>query len=62
MSVEVYCYVLLFQYLWQCKEYTVTCYYFNICDSVRMQVFRTKGRGWGVRSLTDIPKGTFICE
>ncbi|XP_076436857.1 uncharacterized protein LOC143276258 isoform X2 [Babylonia areolata] len=30
--------------------------------TVRMQVFRTKGRGWGVRSLMDIPKGTFICE
>ncbi|KAL8562887.1 hypothetical protein ACOMHN_004579 [Nucella lapillus] len=30
--------------------------------TVRMQVFRTNGRGWGVRSLMDIPKGTFICE
>ncbi|KAK7504462.1 hypothetical protein BaRGS_00004328 [Batillaria attramentaria] len=28
----------------------------------RLQMFRTNGRGWGVRSLMDIPKGTFICE
>jgi euchromatic histone-lysine N-methyltransferase len=27
-----------------------------------MQVFRTNGRGWGVRALQDIQKGTFICE
>ncbi|XP_070176333.1 uncharacterized protein [Littorina saxatilis] len=30
--------------------------------TVRMQVFKTHGRGFGVRSLMDIPKGTFICE
>ncbi|RWS26315.1 histone-lysine N-methyltransferase EHMT2-like protein [Leptotrombidium deliense] len=29
---------------------------------VRLQVFRTKGKGWGVRPLRDIPKGTFVCE
>lgn len=28
----------------------------------RLQMFRTSGRGWGVRSLMDIPKGAFICE
>ena len=27
----------------------------------RMQVFKTKDRGWGLRSLDDIPKGTFVC-
>lgn len=26
-----------------------------------MQVFRTSSRGWGVRCLNDIPKGTYIC-
>eukprot|EP00731_Ephydatia_muelleri_P023685 Em0015g1268a len=27
----------------------------------RMQVFKTRDRGWGLRSLDDIPKGTFVC-
>ena len=30
--------------------------------SVRLQVFRTWGMGWGVRALADIPKGSFVCE
>lgn len=28
----------------------------------RLQVFRSSGKGWGVRPLKDIPKGTFVCE
>ncbi|XP_074654553.1 uncharacterized protein LOC141908408 [Tubulanus polymorphus] len=28
----------------------------------RLQIFRTVGRGWGVRALLDIQRGTFICE
>lgn len=28
----------------------------------RLQVFRTKNMGWGVRSLKPIPKGSFVCE
>ncbi|KAK3605277.1 hypothetical protein CHS0354_001393 [Potamilus streckersoni] len=28
----------------------------------RLQVFRTAGRGWGVKTLVNIPRGTFICE
>ncbi|KAM4664875.1 histone-lysine N-methyltransferase EHMT1 isoform 2-T2 [Discoglossus pictus] len=28
----------------------------------RLQLFRTKAMGWGVRSLQDIPMGTFVCE
>ncbi|XP_015910909.1 histone-lysine N-methyltransferase EHMT2 [Parasteatoda tepidariorum] len=28
----------------------------------RLQLIRTRGKGWGVRTLKDIPKGTFICE
>lgn len=28
---------------------------------VRLQIFKTVSRGWGVRSLHDIPAGTFIC-
>ena len=26
------------------------------------QVFRTEGMGWGVRPITDIAKGSFVCE
>ncbi|XP_018088035.1 histone-lysine N-methyltransferase EHMT1 isoform X2 [Xenopus laevis] len=29
---------------------------------IRLQLFRTKSKGWGVRSLEDIPQGTFVCE
>ncbi|CAH8857214.1 unnamed protein product [Trichobilharzia szidati] len=28
---------------------------------VRLQVFKTSRKGWGVRALNAIPKGTFIC-
>jgi histone-lysine N-methyltransferase SETDB1 len=28
---------------------------------VRMQLFRTQSKGWGLRCLDDIPKGTFVC-
>uniref|UniRef100_A0A8C5C4F1 Euchromatic histone-lysine N-methyltransferase 1b n=1 Tax=Gadus morhua TaxID=8049 RepID=A0A8C5C4F1_GADMO len=29
---------------------------------IRLQLFRTPKKGWGVRALQDIPQGTFICE
>ncbi|XP_034027154.1 histone-lysine N-methyltransferase EHMT1-like [Thalassophryne amazonica] len=29
---------------------------------VRLQLFRTPAMGWGVRTMQDIPHGTFICE
>lgn len=29
---------------------------------VRLQLFRTDEKGWGVRTLQDIPQGTFVCE
>ncbi|KAJ6654591.1 hypothetical protein lerEdw1_006744 [Lerista edwardsae] len=28
----------------------------------RLQLYRTKKMGWGVRSMQDIPSGTFVCE
>lgn len=28
----------------------------------RLEVFKTESRGWGVRALTSIPSGSFICE
>ena len=27
----------------------------------RLQVFKTKNNGWGIRALDDIPQGAFIC-
>ncbi|KAK4355895.1 hypothetical protein RND71_024866 [Anisodus tanguticus] len=29
---------------------------------VPLEIFKTNSRGWGVRALTSIPSGTFICE
>lgn len=29
---------------------------------MQLEIFKTNGRGWGVRSLKSIPSGTFICE
>ncbi|XP_061590466.1 histone-lysine N-methyltransferase EHMT1 isoform X2 [Cololabis saira] len=29
---------------------------------IRLQLFRTIDKGWGVRTLQDIRKGTFVCE
>lgn len=28
----------------------------------RLEVFRTESKGWGVRTLEDIPQGGFVCE
>ncbi|KAF5187866.1 Histone-lysine N-methyltransferase, H3 lysine-9 specific protein [Thalictrum thalictroides] len=28
----------------------------------KLEIFKTESRGWGVRSLTSIPSGSFICE
>ncbi|XP_053138303.1 histone-lysine N-methyltransferase EHMT1 isoform X3 [Hemicordylus capensis] len=28
----------------------------------RLQLYRTRSMGWGVRSMQDIPLGTFVCE
>ncbi|OWR47690.1 histone-lysine N-methyltransferase SETDB1 like protein, partial [Danaus plexippus plexippus] len=34
----------------------------NILNSFPMyQVFKTQNRGWGIRTLNDIPKGSFLC-
>nr|QDF21443.1 histone-lysine N-methyltransferase eggless isoform X4 [Brachionus koreanus] len=30
--------------------------------SVRLQLFKTNNKGWGLRCLDDVPKGTFICN
>lgn len=29
---------------------------------LRLEVYRTKNKGWGVRTLEAIPHGTFVCE
>ncbi|CAI9107557.1 OLC1v1006935C1 [Oldenlandia corymbosa var. corymbosa] len=28
----------------------------------QLQVFMTEGKGWGLRTLEDLPKGAFVCE
>lgn len=50
-----------FYYLLHDLVFEVFCVNFYLNRS-RLQVFRTKGKGWGVRALRDIPKGTFVCE
>ncbi|KAL3620560.1 hypothetical protein CASFOL_035472 [Castilleja foliolosa] len=30
--------------------------------SCNLQVFMTEGKGWGLRTLVDLPKGAFVCE
>ena len=35
----------------------------NTLSSFLLQVFSTReGKGWGLRTLEDLPKGTFVCE
>ena len=29
---------------------------------VRIQVFKTRYKGWAVRALERVPSGTFVCE
>lgn len=29
--------------------------------SLKLQVFKTHNRGWGIRCLNDVPQGSFIC-
>ncbi|XP_037875090.1 uncharacterized protein LOC101742950 isoform X2 [Bombyx mori] len=28
---------------------------------LKLQVFKTQNRGWGIRALNDVPKGSFLC-
>lgn len=28
----------------------------------RFQLFRTGSKGWGIRTIRNIPKGTYVCE
>ena len=39
-----------------CNNYGITCHLVNLS-----QVFKTEKRGWGIRTLADIPQGAFIC-
>ena len=47
----------------QCSCSTSTCpnrlVQFNLRS--RLEVFKTKNRGWGIRARDDLPQGTFIC-
>ncbi|KAI7994653.1 Histone-lysine N-methyltransferase, H3 lysine-9 specific SUVH5 [Camellia lanceoleosa] len=42
-----------------------TSYYNRVSQhgiKIQLEIFKTESRGWGVRSLTSIPSGSFICE
>ncbi|XP_064649303.1 histone-lysine N-methyltransferase EHMT2-like [Lineus longissimus] len=54
---------LLFECNHNCRCWT-TCNNRVVQNGItcRLQLFRTRGRGWGVRTLLDIPQGTFLCE
>lgn len=53
--------------LFECSR---ACLCWNTCQNrvvqngitCHLQLFRTSGKGWGVRTLQSIPKGTFVCE
>lgn len=53
--------------IYECNQYCKcsqqTCYNRVVQNGIqlRLQVFMTENRGWGVRCIDDIPKGTFIC-
>ncbi|XP_065646369.1 histone-lysine N-methyltransferase SETDB1 isoform X7 [Hydra vulgaris] len=46
-----------------CSCSRVTCYNRVVQNGIqlRLQVFLTENRGWGLRCIDDIPKGTFVC-
>ncbi|XP_056146251.1 histone-lysine N-methyltransferase EHMT1 isoform X2 [Lampris incognitus] len=54
-------------YLFECNH---ACSCWKTCKNrvvqnglrIRLQLFRTSKKGWGVRTLQDIPMGAFICE
>ena len=33
-----------------------------LLHQVRIQVFKTRYKGWAVRALERVPSGTFVCE
>lgn len=35
---------------------------FQKCQSAKVEIFKTKKKGWGLRTLTDLQAGTFIME
>ncbi|KAG1695530.1 Histone-lysine N-methyltransferase EHMT1 [Nymphon striatum] len=55
---------MLFECNRACKCWKNLCNNRVVQDGImcRLQLFKTKGRGWGVRTLKDIPRGTFVCE
>ena len=35
--------------------------FYFLFSRLKLQVFKTEKRGWGIRTLCDIPAGSFIC-
>lgn len=48
--------------LWQQAEAVAWVHHYSLFFRARLQLYRTRDMGWGVRSLQDIPLGTFVCE
>lgn len=47
-----------------CSCHTLTCNNRVVQRGVthRFQLFKTASKGWGIRTLKAIPKGTYVCE
>ena len=60
-------YSFSFSSIYECNQNCacsrVTCYNRVVQNGIqlRLQVFLTENRGWGLRCVDDIPKGTFVC-
>ncbi|XP_054715452.1 histone-lysine N-methyltransferase EHMT1-like [Uloborus diversus] len=55
---------MLFECNRACSCWALNCHNRVLQNGItsRLQLIRTKGKGWGVRTLKDIPRGAFICE
>ncbi|KFM59010.1 Histone-lysine N-methyltransferase EHMT1, partial [Stegodyphus mimosarum] len=55
---------MLFECNRACSCWSLNCHNRVLQNGItcRLQLIRTKGKGWGVRTLKDVPKGAFICE
>jgi hypothetical protein len=55
---------MLFECNQACSCNRITCHNRVVQHGLtaRFQLFRTKDKGWGVRTLRPINKGTYVCE
>lgn len=55
---------LIFECNQACRCNRITCRNRVVQNGItcKFQLFRTEERGWGIKTLSLIPKGTFVCE